>query len=70
MQSMQNYLFKLIFSICLLVTPLVRACPTCAGDLGVDTPPLFSKEYEKQYMLYEDGTLEIPIIQEDYHEAH
>ncbi|MBS1987352.1 hypothetical protein JST99_05485 [Candidatus Dependentiae bacterium] len=70
MQCIQNYLFTMILSLSVLVTQLARACPTCTGSLEADTPPLFSKEYEKQYTLYEDGMLEIPAIQKDYHEAH
>jgi hypothetical protein len=63
----RRYGSELIF--CLLVTMCtVNSCPTCVGDLEVDTPPLFSKEYEKQYALYDDGTLEIPATQEPVNE--
>lgn len=34
------------------------ACPTCITKLEVTTPPLFSKEYEKEYSLYNEKTLE------------
>lgn len=54
----------------LLCTIPMEACPTCIGNLDIDTPPLFSKEYEKQYALYDDGTLDIAHTQESNHEIH
>lgn len=33
-------------------------CPTCMTKLEITTPPLFSKEYEKEYSLYNDKTLD------------
>ena len=61
---------SMIGLVCSLATALVQACPTCIGNLAIDTPPLFSKEYEKQYALYDDGTLEIAQTQESINETH
>jgi hypothetical protein len=62
---------RFIIRICvcsLLVTAFVRSCPTCIGRVDVDTPPLFSQEYEKLYALYDD---EAPLVpsQESLDEA-
>jgi hypothetical protein len=51
-----------------VTTSVINACPTCLGNLDIDTPPLFSAAYEKQYALHDDGTLDIPTTQESVDE--
>ena len=53
----------------LLITTLVPACPTCIGRLDLDTPPLFSQEYEKLYALADETPSDIVRSQEPVNEA-
>jgi len=60
-----SFLRMALFVWLLGIESILNSCPTCLGNLEIDTPPLFSKEYEKQYALYDDGTLEIPGITQE-----
>lgn len=70
MKSTKTSLFAMMCVVYALMITLVQACPTCIGNLDIDTPPLFSQEYEKQYALYDDGMLDVPNDQESTDEIH
>ncbi len=65
-----KYLFFYQFYLSLLlVTMATKPCPTCIGRIDATTPPLFSKEYDEQYTLHDDGTLEVAQLEESHDES-
>lgn len=56
---MKSGFWSFVCAIFVSMPHYVLACPTFVEQMDATTPALFSKEYEKEYVRNDDGTLAI-----------